>query len=41
LPASPTAPNSFGELERYEDSYRLCYARAPGGIIVALAEHLR
>jgi len=23
-----------GELERYEDSYRLCYARGPEGIIV-------
>ena len=29
-----------GELERYEDSYRLCYVRGPGGIIVALAEQL-
>src|SRR5947208_474348 len=28
-----------GEVERYEDSYRLCYARAPKGIIVELAEH--
>ncbi len=24
-----------GELERYEDSYRPCYARRPGGIIIA------
>jgi catechol 2,3-dioxygenase-like lactoylglutathione lyase family enzyme len=29
-----------GELERYEDSYRLCYVRGPEGIIVALAEQL-
>jgi catechol 2,3-dioxygenase-like lactoylglutathione lyase family enzyme len=30
-----------GELERYEDSYRLCYVRGPEGIIVELAEQLR
>ena len=29
-----------GELERHEDSYRLCYVRGPEGIIVALAEQL-
>ena len=29
-----------GELERYEDSYRLCCLRGPEGIIVALAEQL-
>jgi catechol 2,3-dioxygenase-like lactoylglutathione lyase family enzyme len=29
-----------GELERYEDSYRLCYVRGPEGIIVELAEHI-
>ena len=29
-----------GELERYEESYRLCYVRGPEGIIVALAEEL-
>lgn len=29
-----------GELEQYEDSYRLCYVRGPGGITVALAEQL-
>jgi catechol 2,3-dioxygenase-like lactoylglutathione lyase family enzyme len=29
-----------GELEQYEDSYRLCYVRGPAGIIVALAEQL-
>jgi catechol 2,3-dioxygenase-like lactoylglutathione lyase family enzyme len=27
-----------GELEQYEDSYRLCYVRGPEGIIVASAE---
>jgi catechol 2,3-dioxygenase-like lactoylglutathione lyase family enzyme len=30
-----------GELEQYEDSYRLCYVRGPEGIIVAPAEQLR
>jgi catechol 2,3-dioxygenase-like lactoylglutathione lyase family enzyme len=29
-----------GELGRYEDSYRLCYVRGPGGIIVELAEQI-
>ena len=29
-----------GELERYRDSYRLCYVRGPEGIIVELAEEL-
>ena len=29
-----------GELERYEDSYRLCYVRGPEGIIVMLAERI-
>jgi catechol 2,3-dioxygenase-like lactoylglutathione lyase family enzyme len=29
-----------GELERYQDSYRLCYVRGPEGIIVELAEPL-
>jgi predicted enzyme related to lactoylglutathione lyase len=29
-----------GELEQYEDSYRLCYVRGPEGIIVALAEQI-
>jgi predicted enzyme related to lactoylglutathione lyase len=29
-----------GELAQYEDTYRLCYVRGPGGIIVALAEQL-
>jgi catechol 2,3-dioxygenase-like lactoylglutathione lyase family enzyme len=29
-----------GELERYEDSYRLCYVRGPEGMIVELAEQI-
>ena len=29
-----------GEVERYRDSYRLCYVRGPEGIIVELAEEL-
>jgi len=29
-----------GELEQYEDSYRLCYVRGPEGIIIALAQQL-
>lgn len=30
----------IGALERYEDSYRLCYVRGPEGIIVELAERI-
>ena len=29
-----------GKLERYEDSYRLCYVRGPEGIIIELAERI-
>jgi len=29
-----------GEVERYEDSYRLCYIRGPEGIIIELAEKI-
>jgi catechol 2,3-dioxygenase-like lactoylglutathione lyase family enzyme len=29
-----------GELERYEDSYRLCYVRGPERIIIELAEQI-
>ena len=29
-----------GEVAQYEDSYRLCYARGPEGIMVMLAEQL-
>jgi hypothetical protein len=28
------------QVERYEDSYRLCYVRGPEGIIVMLAEQI-
>lgn len=29
-----------GEVAQYENQYRLCYMRGPGGIIVALAQEL-
>ena len=29
-----------GELESYQDSYRLCYIRGPEGIIIELAEKI-
>ena len=29
-----------GEVERYEDSWRLCYVRGPEGIIVELAQRI-
>ncbi|HEY2631837.1 MAG TPA: VOC family protein [Solirubrobacteraceae bacterium] len=29
-----------GELERYQDIYKLCYVRGPAGIIVELAERI-
>jgi catechol 2,3-dioxygenase-like lactoylglutathione lyase family enzyme len=29
-----------GEVERYKDSYRLCYVRGPEGIIVELAQQI-
>jgi catechol 2,3-dioxygenase-like lactoylglutathione lyase family enzyme len=29
-----------GEVENYEDIYRLCYVRGPEGIIVELAERI-
>jgi catechol 2,3-dioxygenase-like lactoylglutathione lyase family enzyme len=29
-----------GELEQYENSYRLCYIRGPEGIILELAERI-
>ena len=36
--AGPRAPGAelVGELQRDEDSYRLCYVRGPEGIIVEL-----
>jgi catechol 2,3-dioxygenase-like lactoylglutathione lyase family enzyme len=30
----------IGEVERYADSYRLCYVCGPEGIIVELAERI-
>jgi catechol 2,3-dioxygenase-like lactoylglutathione lyase family enzyme len=30
----------LGEVENYEDIYRLCYVRGPEGIIVELAERI-
>src|SRR5512147_3230057 len=29
-----------GELAQYEDKYRLCYVRGPGGILIGLAEQI-
>lgn len=29
-----------GEVVRYEDMYRLCYIRGPGGLLIGLAEEL-
>lgn len=31
----------MGDVAQYEDQYRLCYVRGPGGAIVALAEEIR
>ena len=30
-----------GDVVQYEDVYRLCYLRGPGGILIGLAEELR
>ena len=30
-----------GEVVQYEDAYRLCYIRAPGGLLIGLAQELR
>ena len=30
----------FSEVQRYEDSYKLCYVRGPEGIILDLAEEI-
>ncbi len=32
---------TFSEVKRYEDSYKLCYVRGPEGIILELAEELK
>ena len=39
-PACEPGAELVGDLERYEDSYRLCYVRGPAGIIVELAEQI-
>ena len=36
----PRGAELVGEVERYEDIYRLCYIRGPEGIIVELAERI-
>ena len=36
----PHGAELVGEVERYEDVYRLCYVRGPEGIIVELAQRL-
>ena len=36
-PACEPAALNVGELERYEDSYQLCYVRGVEGIIIELA----
>ncbi len=36
----PAAQALVGEVERYEDGYRLCYVRGPEGIIVEVAEKI-
>lgn len=36
----PLGAQLIGEVEQYEEIYRLCYVRGPAGIIVALAEQL-
>jgi hypothetical protein len=36
----PRGGDLVGELERYEDIYRLCYVRGPEGIIVQMAERI-
>jgi hypothetical protein len=40
-PSPPCEPGELvGEVENYEDIYRLCYVRGPEGIIVELAERI-
>lgn len=36
----PHGGELLGEVADYQDIYRLCYLRGPGGVIVALAEEL-
>jgi catechol 2,3-dioxygenase-like lactoylglutathione lyase family enzyme len=33
--------NTFGEVQQYEEYYKLCYIRGPEGIILMLAEPLK
>jgi len=37
----PHGGQLIGTVAEYQDIYRLCYLRGPGGIIVALAEEIR
>jgi catechol 2,3-dioxygenase-like lactoylglutathione lyase family enzyme len=37
----PHGVELVGEIEQYEDIYRLCYVRGPAGVIVSLSEDLR
>ena len=36
----PRGARLVGEVVRYEDAYRLCYIRGPGGLLIGLAEEL-
>jgi hypothetical protein len=36
----PHGGELIGEVADYQDVYRLCYLRGPGGIIVALSQEL-
>ena len=36
----PHGSELLGEIVRYEDAYRLCYLRGPGGVIVGIAQQL-
>lgn len=36
----PHGVELVGELETYEDSYRLCYVRGPAGVILELAQKI-
>lgn len=31
----------FGEIQNYENAYKLCYIRGPEGIILELAEKIK
>jgi catechol 2,3-dioxygenase-like lactoylglutathione lyase family enzyme len=36
----PRGARLVGEVVQYEDAYRHCYIRAPGGLLIGLAEEL-